>query len=61
MDNKPVEKVRISFEIEKPVADAFGFLGLVGSIELFAQTLLYMRIQEALKQMSGQQQVQQEE
>lgn len=61
MDSKPVEKVRISFEIEKPVADAFGFLGFVGSIELFAQTLLYTRIQDLLKQMSEQKSVQQEE
>lgn len=61
MDNKPVEKVRISFEIEKPVADAFSFLGFVGSIELFAQTLLYTRIQDLLKQMSEQKSVQQEE
>lgn len=55
-EKKEKDTVTVSFELERTVVEAFGFLGLVGSIELFAQTIVYTRIQDLLKQM-GQQQV----
>lgn len=58
-EKKEKDTITVSFELERTVVEAFGFLGLVGSIELFAQTIVYTRIQDLLKQM-GQQNITQE-